>query len=109
MGDNGEPLIYIACAVHSEHLELINCVNNMQDTRRQVRQLFLMSTQCKALNNRRINAINESIVFNTVHVYARYNSNKFTQQQVHSTVNSKQGRSVPSGHSPMQHRLTNHK
>ena len=58
VGDNGEPSIYIACAVHSEHLKLINCVNNMQDTRRQVRQLFLMSTQCKALNNRRVNAIN---------------------------------------------------
>ena len=56
-----------------------------------------------------ITRLNESIVFNTVHVYARYNSNKFTQQQVHSTVNSKQGQSVPSGHSPMQHRLTNHK
>ena len=57
VGDNGEPSIYIACAVHSEHLKLINCVNNMQDTRRQVRQLFLMSTQCKALNNLRVNAI----------------------------------------------------
>ena len=57
VGDNGEPSIYIACAVHSEHLKLINCVNNTQDTRRQVRQLFLMSTQCKALNNLRVNAI----------------------------------------------------
>ena len=25
MGDNGEPSIYTACAVHSEHLKLINC------------------------------------------------------------------------------------
>ena len=57
VGDNGEPSIYIACAVHSEHLKLINCVNNMQDTRRQVRQLFFMSTQCTALNNLRANAI----------------------------------------------------
>ena len=55
VGDNGEPSIYIAYAVHSEHLKLINCVNNMQDTRRQVRQLFFMSTQCKALNNLRAN------------------------------------------------------
>ena len=57
MGDNGEPSIYTACAVHSEHLKLINCVNNMQDTRRQIKQLFFMSTQCKALNNLRANAI----------------------------------------------------
>ena len=55
--DNGELSISIACAVHSEHLMLINCVNNMQDTRRQIRQLFFMSTQCKALNNLRANAI----------------------------------------------------
>ena len=57
VGDNGEPSISTACAVHSEHLKLIYCVNNMQDTRRQVRQLFFMSTQCKDLNNFRANAI----------------------------------------------------
>ena len=49
VGDNGESLISTACAVHSEHLKLINCDNNMQDTKRQIRQLFFMSTQCKAL------------------------------------------------------------
>ena len=58
VGDNGEPSISTACAVRSEHLKLINCVNNMQDTRRQVRHLFFMSTQCKALNNLGANAIN---------------------------------------------------
>jgi len=52
--DNWELSISIACAVHSEHLMLINCVNNMQDTRRQIRQLFFMSTQSKALNNLRL-------------------------------------------------------
>ena len=57
VGDNGEFSISTACAVHSEHLKLINCINNMQDTRRQIRQLFFMSTQCKALNNLRANAI----------------------------------------------------
>ena len=45
------------CAVYSEHLNVINCDNNMQDTRKHVRQLFLMSTLCKALNNLRANAI----------------------------------------------------
>ena len=55
--DNWELSISIACAVHSEHLMLINCVNNMQDTRRQMRQLFFMSTQSKALNNLRPNPI----------------------------------------------------
>ena len=34
---NGEPSISTACAIHSEHLKLINCVDNMQDTRRQVK------------------------------------------------------------------------
>ena len=57
VGDNGEPSIYTACAVHREHIKLINCVNNMQDTRRQIRQLFFMSTQCKALNNLMAKAI----------------------------------------------------
>ena len=33
MGDNGASSISAACAVHSEHLKLINCVNNMQDIR----------------------------------------------------------------------------
>ena len=42
VGDNGEPSISTACAVHSEHLKLINCVNNM----------FFMSSQCKAVSNR---------------------------------------------------------
>ena len=56
-GDNGEPSISTACAIHSEHPKLINCVNSMQDTRRQIRQLLFMSTQCKALNNIRVNAI----------------------------------------------------
>ena len=51
VGDNGEHSTSTACAVHSELLKLINCVNSMQDTRRQVRQLFFMSSQCKALNN----------------------------------------------------------
>ena len=55
VGDNGESSI--SRAVHSEHLKLINCVNNMQDTRRQIRQLFFMSTQCKPLNNLRASAI----------------------------------------------------
>ena len=44
VSDNGESSIYTACAVHNEHLKPINCVNNMQDTRRQIRQLFFMST-----------------------------------------------------------------
>ena len=57
VGNNGESSISTACAVHSEHLKLINCVSNMQDTRRQIRQLFFMSTQCKVLNNLRANAI----------------------------------------------------
>ena len=59
MGDKGEPSLCTTCAVHSEHLKLINCVNNMQDTRRQVRHLFVMSTQCRALNNLRANATHE--------------------------------------------------
>ena len=57
VGDNGEPSISTARAVHSEHLKLIICVNNMQDTRRQGRQLFFISTQYNALNNLRANAI----------------------------------------------------
>ena len=57
MDDNGEPSISTACAVHSEQLKLINCVDTMQDRRRQVRQLFFMSSQWKALNNLRANAI----------------------------------------------------
>jgi len=57
VGDNGEPSISTACAVHSEYLKLIICVNNMQDTRRQVRQQLFMSSQCNALNNLRANAI----------------------------------------------------
>ena len=57
MGDNGEPSISTACAVHSEHLKLINYDNNMQDTISQVRQLFFLSTQCKALNNLRASVI----------------------------------------------------
>ena len=59
VGDNGEPSVSIAYAVHSEHQKLINCVNNMQDTRRQVRQLFFMSSQCKALNNLRASVIHQ--------------------------------------------------
>ena len=56
VGDNRE--LSTACAVHSEHLKLINCVNNMQDTkRRQVTQLFFIYSQCKALNNLKANAI----------------------------------------------------
>ena len=58
MGDNREPLISTACAVHSDHLKLINCVNNTQDTRRQVKQLFFMYSQCQAFNNR-ANAIHQ--------------------------------------------------
>ena len=57
VGDSGELSISTARAVHSEHLKLINWVNDMQDTRRQIRQLFFMSNQCKALNNLRADAI----------------------------------------------------
>ena len=57
VGGNREPSISTACAVHRECLKLINCDNNMQGTRRQVRQLFFISTQGKALNNLRANAI----------------------------------------------------
>ena len=57
LGDKGEPSISTACGDHSEHLKLINSVNNMQGTRRQVRLPFFMSTQCKALNNLRANSI----------------------------------------------------
>ena len=62
VGDNSEPSISTTCAVHSEHLKLIICVNNMQDTIRQVRQLFFISTQCNALNNLRVNAIGDLAV-----------------------------------------------
>ena len=58
MGDNRDSSISTIFAVNSDHLKLINCDNNMQDTRRQVRQLIFMSTQCKALNNLSANAIN---------------------------------------------------
>ena len=42
VGDNGEPSISTSCGVYSEHLKLINCVNNMR----------FMSSQYKAVNNR---------------------------------------------------------
>ena len=50
VGDNRETPISTACAVHSEHLKLLISVNNIQVTRRQVRQLFFMSTQCNRVN-----------------------------------------------------------
>ena len=32
VGDNGEPSISTECAVHSEHLKLINCVARHKET-----------------------------------------------------------------------------
>ena len=57
MGDNGEPTMSTVCAVHSEHLKLINSVNNIEDTRSRVRRLYFMSSQCKALNYLRASVI----------------------------------------------------
>ena len=56
VGDNGEPSIYTACAVHSEHLKLINCQQYARHKETNKATVF-MSTQCKALNNLRANAI----------------------------------------------------
>ena len=56
VGDNGEPSIYIACAVHSEHLKLIKCQQYARHKKTN-KATVLMSTQCKALNNLRANAI----------------------------------------------------
>ena len=63
MGVNGDPSMSKACAVHSEQ-KLINCVNNIHDTRRQARQLFFMSSQCKALNNFRSSVIHRHCCLN---------------------------------------------
>ena len=52
VGDNVEPSISTVCAVTSEHLKLINCARY-----KRIRKLFFMSSQCKALNNLRANAI----------------------------------------------------
>ena len=60
VGDNGEPSasIYTACALlfTVEHLKLINCQQYPRHKKTSKAAVF-MSTQCKAINNLRANAV----------------------------------------------------